>query len=304
MLERSHLMIIRTVHQLGTLTEAAEQLCLSQSALSHAIKKLENYFGTPVWIKDGRRLRLTQAGHTLLNLSQRLLPQFEHSEQIINNIANGEQGSLRIGMECHPCYQWLLNIVGPFLKQCPDVDLDVRQRFQFGGMGALLGYDIDMLVTPDPFYSLALEYVPVFDYEHVLVVPKNHSLGDKSWVEPSDLSNEVIITYPVEPSRLDIFSQFCHPAGIAIKKHVQIETTEILLQMVAAGRGFSALPRWLVESYQGTLDICPVSLGRKGISKTIHLGFRKNEQRPVYLSQFIQMARDNDADFMAVSGII
>jgi LysR family transcriptional regulator for metE and metH len=119
-------MIIRTVHQLGTLTEAAEQLCLSQSALSHAIKKLENYFGTPLWIKEGRRLRLTQAGHTLLNLAQRLLPQFEYSEQIISNIAGGGQGSLRIGMECHPCYQWLLNIVGPFLKQFPDVDLDVR----------------------------------------------------------------------------------------------------------------------------------------------------------------------------------
>jgi LysR family transcriptional regulator for metE and metH len=298
MLERSHLMIIRTVHQLGTLTEAAEQLCLSQSALSHAIKKLENYFGTPLWMKEGRRLRLTQAGHTLLNLSQRLLPQFEHSEQIISNIAGGGQGSLRIGMECHPCYQWLLNIVGPFLKQFPDVDLDVRQRFQFGGMGALLGYDIDMLVTPDPLYSLALEYVPVFDYEHVLVVPSSHPLANKLWVEPADLSNEVIITYPVEPSRLDIFSQFCHPAGIAIRKHVQIETTEILLQMVAAGRGFSALPKWLVESYQGTLDVCPVSLGKKGIYKTIHLGFRKNEQRPAYLNQFIQMAQDNDIDFL------
>jgi LysR family transcriptional regulator for metE and metH len=298
MLERSHLMIIRTVHQLGTLTEAAEQLCLSQSALSHAIKKLENYFGTPLWIKEGRRLRLTQAGHTLLNLAQRLLPQFEHSEQIIRNIAGGGQGSLRIGMECHPCYQWLLNIVGPFLNQFPDVDLDVRQRFQFGGMGALLGYDIDMLVTPDPLYSLALEYVPVFDYEHVLVVPKSHPLANKPWVEPSDLSNEVIITYPVEPSRLDIFSQFCHPAGVAIKKHVQIETTEIMLQMVAAGRGLSALPKWLVASYQGTLDICPVSLGKNGIYKTIHLGFRKNEQRPAYLNQFIQMAQDNDPEFL------
>jgi LysR family transcriptional regulator for metE and metH len=294
-------MIIRTVHQLGTLTEAAEQLCLSQSALSHAIKKLENYFGTPLWIKEGRRLRLTQAGHTLLNLAQRLLPQFEHSEQIIGNIAGGGQGNLRIGMECHPCYQWLLNIVGPFLKQFPDVDLDVRQRFQFGGMGALLGYDIDMLVTPDPLYSLALEYVPVFEYEHVLVVPKSHPLANKPFVEPLDLSNEVIITYPVEPSRLDIFSQFCHPAGISIKKHVQIETTEILLQMVAAGRGFSALPKWLVESHQNTLDICPVSLGKKGLYKTIHLGFRKNEQRPAYMEHFIQMSRESNKDFLASS---
>jgi LysR family transcriptional regulator for metE and metH len=165
-------------------------------------------------------------------------------------------------------------------------------------MGALLGYDIDMLVTPNPLYSIALEYVPVFDYENVLVVPKSHALADKSFVEPFDLSNEVIITYPVEASRLDIFSQFCHPAGIAIKKHVQIETTEILLQMVAAGRGFSALPKWLVESHQETLDICPVSLGKKGLYKTIHLGLRKNERRPAYMEQFIQMSRESNTDFL------
>ncbi|WP_158970842.1 LysR family transcriptional regulator [Paraglaciecola sp. L3A3] len=292
MLERSHLMIIRSVDQLGTLTQAAEQLCLSQSALSHSIKKLELYFGTPLWEKEGRRLRLNQAGSALLNLAERLLPQFEHSEQLIKKIADGRQGNLRIGMECHPCYQWLLNLVGPFLQQYPEVDLDVRQRFQFGGMGALLGYDIDMLVTPDPLYSNALEYIPVFDYEHVLVVPKEHVLAQKEYISPADLTNKIIITYPVEPSRLDIFSQFCHPAGVAIKKHIQIETTEILLQMVAAGRGFTALPRWLVESQQNNLAISAVSLGKQGMYKTIHLGFRKNEKRPEYLQRFIQMARD------------
>lgn len=291
MLERSHLMIIRSVDQLGTLTQAAEQLCLSQSALSHSIKKLELYFGTPLWEKDGRRLRLNQAGIALLKLAERLLPQFENSEQLIKKIADGRQGSLRIGMECHPCYQWLLNLVGPFLQQYPDVDLDVRQRFQFGGMGALLGYDIDMLVTPDPLYSNALEYIPVFEYEHVLVVPKGHEFAQKKFLLPADLSHQILITYPVEPSRLDIFSQFCHPAGIAVKKHIQIETTEILLQMVAAGRGFSALPRWLVESYQDSLGVSAVRLGQQGMFKTIYLGFRKSEQRPEYLEQFIHMAR-------------
>jgi LysR family transcriptional regulator, regulator for metE and metH len=292
MIERNHLTIVQTISRVGTMTEAAKQLYLTQSALSHTIKKLESQLGSAVWLKDGRRLRLTQVGQAILNLADRVLPQIAHSEQLIAKMAEGSLGSLRIGMECHPCYQWLLNIVGPFLKTYPKVELDVRQRFQFGGVGALLGYDIDVLVTPDPLYVAGLEYWPVFDYEHVLVVPKSHSLSQRPYIVPQDLSTENVITYPVEPSRLDIFSQFCTPAGVAVKKHTQIETTEILLQMVASERGVAALPRWLVEDNQKKLDIVPVQLGIKGIFKTINLGTRTNETRPTYLNHFIEMARN------------
>ncbi|MEH6710516.1 MAG: LysR substrate-binding domain-containing protein [Paraglaciecola polaris] len=291
MLERHHLAIIHAVDKHGTLTEAANALFLTQSALSHGIKKLEGYLGAPVWQKDGRRLRLTQAGQGLLNLANRVLPQFEHTEQLIQQIAQGQRGTLRIGMECHPCYQWLLKVVSPFLMEYPDVDVDVRQAFQFGGLGALLGYDIDMLITPDPLFQKGLEYLPVFEYEHVLVVPESHPTAKQGYVSPQDLSNEVLITYPVEASRLDIFSQFLTPAGAGVKKHRTIETTEIMLQMVSAGRGVSALPKWLVEQHQKTLPIMPVRLGEKGIFKDIHVGFRAGETRPDYLSAFIDMAK-------------
>lgn len=291
MLDRTHLAIIQSVDKLGTLTAAASQLCLTQSALSHAIKKLEQQLGTPVWQKDGRRLRLTQAGEHLLALANRLLPQFEHTEQLIANIAQGLQGLLRIGMECHPCYEWLLKVVAPYLKQFPDVDVDVCRAAEFGGIGALLGYDIDILITPDPLHHRRLEYIEVLDYEHVLAVANSHRLAKVAHVEAKMLSREVLVSYPVEPSRLDIFNQFLTPAGFTVKKHKIIETTEIMLQMVSAGRAVAALPRWLVEQYSEELSITPVRLGKKGIYKTLCLGFRAGETRPLYQQQFIELAK-------------
>ncbi len=89
-------------------------------------------------------------------------------------MAKGEKGRLRIGMECYPCYQWLLAIVEPYLQQWPSVDVDVKQRFQFGGMAALFSHDIDVLVTPDPLQKSGVRFVPVFDYEQVLVLPVNN----------------------------------------------------------------------------------------------------------------------------------
>lgn len=137
MIDRTHLAIVQQVDRLGTLTQAAEALFLTQSALSHAIKKLENQLGVKIWKKEGRTLRLTQAGYSILSLANRVLPQIEHTEQLMTQFSQGQRGTLRIGMECHPCYQWLLKVVSPYLNQWPHVDVDVKQKFQFGGMGAL-----------------------------------------------------------------------------------------------------------------------------------------------------------------------
>ncbi len=291
MVERHHLEIVRAVERQGSLTAAAEQLHLTQSALSHAIRKLEQQLGTSVWLREGRQLRFTQAGVQLLALANRLLPQFEHAEMQIHQIARGQRGSLRVGMECHPCYQWLLKVVGPYLQQWPDVDVDVKQEFQFGGMGALFGHDIDLLVTPDPLHKPGVSFAPVFDYEQVLVVPDDHSLAGEKWVEPHHLEKETLITYPVAVERLAIFTRFFLPAHTAPARHKTIETTDIMLQMVAAGRGVSALPRWLVDEYARTMPIRALKLGQKGMPKQIFLGFRERDEAVDYLNAFVKLAR-------------
>jgi len=291
MLEKIHLSIIREVERQGSLTAAADMLCLTQSALSHAMKKLEQKMGADIWLREGRSLRLTQAGKYLLALAERLLPQLERAEERLRQYAEGERGTLCIGMECHPCYQWLLRVVSPYLADWPDVDVDVKQRFQFGGIGALFVYEIDLLVTPDPLYKPGLRFEPVFDYEQVLVVSRQHMLAGASHVEPEQLSGEVLITYPVEIERLDIYNQFLMPAGISPKRHRVIETTEIMLQMVASGRGIAALPRWLVEEYTEKLELTPVRLGKNGIAKQIFLGIRENDANIDYLQAFVELAR-------------
>lgn len=291
MLERIHLTIIQTVDKEGSLTAAAKQLCLTQSALSHTVRKLEQSMGTAVWRREGRRLRLTQAGEYLLATANRLLPQLDFAEDTLRQFALGERGTLRIGMECHPCYQWLLKVVSPFLADWPDVDVDVKQKFQFGGMGALFNYDIDLLVTPDPLYKTGLHFEAVFDYEQVLVLPKNHALADKNFVSPVELRDEVLLTYPVAVDRLDIYTQFLNPAGITPKRHKSSETTDIMLQMVASGRGVAALPRWLAEEYCHSLSLAVVKLGKKGIPKQIYLGTRETDRDIEYLRAFIEYAR-------------
>ena len=291
MLDRIHLSIVQEVEKQGSLTAAAGVLHVTQSALSHSMKKLEQQLGTDIWLREGRSLRLTQAGQYLLAVANRVLPQLNLAEERLRQFAQGERGSLRIGMECHPCYQWLLKIVSPYLAAWPDVDVDVKQKFQFGGIGALFGYEIDLLVTPDPLNKPGLVFEPVFDYEQVLVVAGNHPLAREEYVTPKQLGKEVLVAYPVPVDRLDIYSMFLTPAGITPRRHKAIETTDIMLQMVASGRGVAALPRWLVLEYADTMNVVPVRLGKKGIAKHIYVGAREADVSIDYLRAFIAQAK-------------
>lgn len=301
-LERNHLEVIRAVDELGSLTAAAKTLHLTQSALSHTIRKLEDGLGTAIWHREGRRLIPTQAGEYLLAVAYRVLPQFAHAEQRLTQFARGERGSLKIGIECHPCYQWLLKVVSPYLAAWKDVDVDVKQKFQFGGMGALFGYEIDLLVTPDPLHKPGLCYKPVFDYEQVLVVGPDHPLVGAPFAQPQDLADETLITYPVEIDRLDLYTQFLIPAGISPRRHKPIESTDIMLQMVESGRGVAALPRWLVNEQALRFRVYPVSLGAKGIAKHIYLGFRKEDAKIDYLEAFIALAHASGDSIAFLNG--
>ncbi len=290
MIERIHLKILREIERQGSLTAAADVLNLTQSALSHTIKKLEGQLNTELWMKEGRKLRLTEAGQYLQDQANRLLPQLERVDENLKRFANHEKGTLHIGMECHPCYQWLLSIVNPFLQDSPGIDLDVKQRFKFGGMAALFNYDIDLLITPDPWKMTEVIFQPVFAYELVLVVGEDNPLRRQDYIVPQELLDETLFTYPVETARLDIFRQFLIPEQCMPKQHKQLEDTEIILQMVAANRGVAAMPRWLVDKYSKELPIYPVSLGA-GIFKHICVGYRQTDQNNAHIQKFIELAK-------------
>lgn len=291
MLDRHHLSILREVDRLGSLTAAAERLNVTQSALSHTIRKLEERYGVAVWEKDGRNLRLTEAGRYILELAHRVLPQLERAEDVLSDYRYGQRGSLKIGMECHPCHQWLMAVTKPYLVDWPDVDLELTTSFAFGGVAALTGSEIDILITPDPIEASGINYLPVFDYELVLAVSAAHSLALRVYAEPSDLFNETLFTYPVPPERLDVFTQFLVPANSRPRHHRAVETTEMMLQLVAAGRGVSAIPDWLVRQEAAALGVQPVRIGKTGISKSIHLGLRCGDEEIDFIAGFLATSR-------------
>lgn len=291
MIERSHLEILRALDEAGTLTAAAVRLCLTQPALSHQIRNLEDQLKVVLWEKDGRGVRLTQAGRYLSELGRQLLPTLEHAEKSVRAFADGKRGLLRIGVECYPCFEWLLEVIRGFLKHLPDVDIDVVQRFQFSGHEAMKNRQIDLLITADPQAKGILHYEPLFDYELLLATAKAHPFSRKPFVTPEDFADQTVLTYPVEPERLDLFVRFLNPASIAPAKRIPIEATEVMLQMVSAGRGICTLPDWLIAKHRRDLGLVGVRVGRKGIQKRLHAAIRKSDRQIGFIREFLAFGK-------------
>ena len=175
------------------------------------------------------------------------------------------------------------------------MDLELTTSFAFGGVAALTGYEIDILITPDPIEAPGIHYLSVFDYELVLAVPTDHPLARKDYAEPADLLDETLFTYPVPPERLDVFTQFLAPANCRPRHHRNVETTEMMLQLVAAGRGVSAIPNWLVRREAAELGVRPVRIGKSGIGKSIHLGLRSGDEAVDFIAGFLNTSRQTSA---------
>ncbi len=294
MIERSHLKIILALQQSGSLTQAAEALCLTQSALSHQIRNLEHRLGVRLWRRQGRQLRLTSAGEYLLVAAQQVLPVLDKTEHMIRASETGKRGSLRVGVECYPCYQWLTGIVARFMQQIPDVEIDIIDQFQFEGLAALRNHHVDLLITPDPIKSRELVFEALMDYELVLVVSSQHALANVKQLTANMIADEILLTFPVARERLDVFTQFLSPAAVTPKFHKQMESVEIMLQTVSMQRGVCLLPDWLVEHYRKQFDVKTLTVGRRGIQKTLYAALRKQDAKLAYIDEFIELSKRTD----------
>lgn len=290
MIERSHLKIIQALAEHGTLTAAANALFVTQSALSHQMRYLEQKLEVGLWERQGRKLRLTQAGQLLLRVARQVLPVIEQAENTLKAYAGGRQGVLRLGVECHPCYEWLKGVLGDYLVKMPKMDVDIVHKFQFSGLQGLLNHHIDLLVTPDKVNQQGLVYAPLFDYELVLLIAEDSPLADKPFIEAEDISSELLLTFPVPKERLDVYTRFLMPAGVS-PEHKAMESLEIMIQMVSLARGVTILPDWLARQYVDLLPVSTLRLGRKGVMKTLYAAMREGEESVPYMQAFIELGQ-------------
>ncbi|WP_213991431.1 HTH-type transcriptional regulator MetR [Sodalis sp. dw_96] len=288
MIELKHLRTLQALRNSGSLAAASAQLHQTQSALSHQFSDLELRLGFKLFVRKSQPLRFTPQGEILLQLAEQILPQVQ---QALQNCLEPHQTTLRLAIECHSCIQWLTPALTEFREQWPEVLVDFRSGVTFDPQPALQQGELDLVLTSDILPRSGLFYVPMFDFEVRLVLAPDHPLAQKEHITPEDLSEEVLMIYPVQRQRMDIWRQFLQPAGVSpVLKSV--DNTLLLIQMVSARMGIAALPHWVVESFEHQGLIVTKTLGN-GLWSRLYAAARDGEQRQPAIEAFIRSARQH-----------
>lgn len=290
-IELRHLRTLVALRDTGSLVEAADKVFLTQSALSHQIKELESRIGCPLFVRKTRPVRFTSAGSRLLRLADEVLPLVHSSELDLVRLAGGESGRIFMAIECHSCFEWLLPAIDSYRDRWPDVEMDIASGFHFAPLPALARGDLDLVITADPVEELGVYYYPLFSYEAQLALSKEHPLVAKPWVEPGDLASEVLISYPVDRARLDIFKNFLEPAAVEPKRVRHAELTTMIVQLVVSGRGVACLPNWALYEYNAKDYLVVKSLGEEGVWPTLFAAVRKDQADAPFMQGFFETAR-------------
>lgn len=301
MLELRHLRTLVALRDAGSLVEAAERVHLTQSALSHQIKDLEERLGSPLFLRKTRPVTFTRAGLRLLALAEQVLPQVRMAERDLARLAGNEQGRLHMAIECHSCFQWLMPTVDHFRDHWPEIEIDIPTGHHFEPLPALAREQLDLVITADPQPIDGIHYAPLFRYEGLLAVARQHPLAGQDFVVPEMLSDQTLITYPVEQSRLDVFTQFLDPAGVRPEEVRTAELTIMMMQLVASGRGVCALPSWALTEYLERDYVSAVPLGESGTWSTLYAALRDDTREAPWMQDFLRTARETS--FAVLSGI-
>ncbi|WP_107688145.1 LysR family transcriptional regulator [Neisseria wadsworthii] len=290
-IELRHLKTLLALEETGSVSLAAKRVFLTQSALSHQIRALENYYETPLFERKSSPLRFTPAGERLLKLARDLLPQVAAAERDMAQIIEGEAGELRLAVECHTCFDWLMPAMGVFRPLWPQVELDIVSGFQADPVGLLLTHRADLAIVSEAVPQTGIAYRPLFAYEMVGICAPDHPLAEKEVWEAQDWADETLITYPVPDDMLDLLRKVLLPEGINPPRR-HSELTIAIVQLVASRRGIAALPYWTVMPYLEKGYVISRKITRNGLQSELYAAMRAEDAGKSYLENFCRIVRD------------
>jgi LysR family transcriptional regulator, regulator for metE and metH len=299
-LELRHLRTLTALRDSGSLVRASQLLNLTQSALSHQVKLLEDRYGTPLFERKSVPPQFSAAGLRLLDLADEVLGRVAEAERDVARLAAGDSGQLRIAVECHTCFDWLMPAMDEFRQRWPEIELDIVSGFHPDPIALVLQDRAEVAIVSEPDAGEAVDVHPLFSFEIVALVANEHPFASRSHLTARDFATQTLITYPVPDDMLDLVRQVLEPAGVRPKRRTT-ELTVAMLQLVASGRGVAALPRWAVQGYVDRRYVTAVPIGRKGLTGRLYLACSGETTARSWLRDFVEVTRESS--FLGLSEI-
>jgi LysR family transcriptional regulator for metE and metH len=284
-----HLQMVAAIAASGSVTHAAAELYLTQSAVSHQLRGIEERLGTPLFLRVGKRMIVTAAGERVLAAARRVLDDIKTTEEEVRRLGASQAAVLRVCAQCNTGYHWLPPLVDAFRRKHPDVDVSLAVECTGRPVEALLEGRLDLAIVTQAVRHEHVRVRPLFEDEHAAIVPPDHPFAKRPFVRPEDLASERLLIYSSSPDDSFTIQKILRPAGVVPRRVSFILLTEAILEMVKARLGVSVMQTWAIEPALRSGDVRAIPITASGIRREWSAATLTAAGTPAYLDAFIDL---------------
>ena len=234
--------IIRAIADTGSFTAAGEKLRVSQSAISRQILLLEEELGEAVFHRIGRRVRITPAGNSLLQLSHRVFQDLQETVTGISDTRESLRGTMRLIGGMTVCLYVFPALLAEMRRTFPSLDLKITVAGGDRSIPLLRSGAADLGLVTLPVAATDLASEPVLEEELLLITYPAHSLAKKRKIVPADLHRQPFILFEAGSVTRHLLDEFFIRERIEPDIVMETENVEIIKAMVRFGLGISIIP--------------------------------------------------------------
>jgi LysR family transcriptional regulator for metE and metH len=292
-MEIKYLRLIKNIVEKGSMAKSTDKLCLTQSALSHQLKELESKAGTPMFIRSGKKLKLTEAGEIAYQTALEVLDKLDDMDAKIREISNGEKGVIRICTACFTNYHWLPALIGQFGKLHPQVEIKIFPEYCNETLERLKCGDLDAVIMNKPNNEKDIRFFEIMNDEMLAIVSPEHEWATKKkYVKALDFEGKNLIIFSKPMNTVVVYDKVLQPAGVEPAHIYEVPMSEAMVEMVASGMGVAVIPAWIARPYIDAGKIAAVRVTPKGLFRSLGIGVLEKEHYPLYYKTLVEFMKE------------
>ncbi|NOD30251.1 MULTISPECIES: LysR family transcriptional regulator [Ruegeria] len=276
-LDIRHLQMIRAIGKTGRVVDAADELGLTPSALSHRIREAERRLGVPLFERMHKRLRMTAAAEYLARFSDKFLSEMYVIEDEVRRMNAGIDHVVRIAVENYSAYHWFPAFLQMFRAKHPAIDIQIMAGYRRDMVTSLLDRQIDLAIVAGESSHAATRSLHLFQDPLVFVCAPEHPLAGAASVSARDIEGQRFITFTKIPEPDQEFARLFRAERRYPNWTAAVELPEAIVELVAANQGTSILAQWAVSPHVASKRILAIPLGPDPVLMNWSCKFRTDE---------------------------
>lgn len=277
----------------GSFTLAAQDLFLTQSAVSHAIRALEDDLGCRLLDRVGRRVLLTQTGEQFLRHTERILGEMESARAGLEHLRQWGQGRLRVGASTTACQHLLPGVLREFRREHPKCVIRVEPGDHERQLSLLQGgqVDLSLVLLPEGQVPAELAFVPLFEDELNFVVAPQHPWAEAAAPTREDIAAETLVLYNKSSQTFRLVASYFRAERVELANVIELGSMEAIKELVKIGLGAGVLAPWIARAELAAGTLVALPLGRKPLRRRWAVAYLKGRRLALPEEHFVALCQ-------------